>query len=440
MKASKRRICVIGTGYVGVASAIGFSELGHDVVGYDVMKERIHGLADGVTPYREEGLATHLRRNLERGNLRFVDDLEEAVRGAEFIIICVGTPSLADGSADLGALDGAVRNLQEQAISEATIVVRSTVPCGTTEAVAEAFRGYCRVLFAPEFLREGHAFNDFMRPDRIVIGAEDEATANGYAALFEAVPSRIFVMSFRDAELVKMYANAFLAMKISFANEVAVMCDATGTDALNVLLAIGADQRIGERFLQPGIGFGGPCFEKDLKSLRAQALQAGAAGLLVEATLRVNENQTRRTIDILQEELGSLRDRRIAVWGLTFKAGTDDVRDSLAVRIVEELRRREATVVAHDPAVQGFHPMIACEIVDTPLEAVSNADALVIATEWPEFRAVDSIEIARRLRSKVVVDGRNVLDSGLLAAAGVTCRGIGRRSYPCTARDRAEAV
>ena len=424
----KRRICVIGTGYVGVASAVGLAGLGHVVCGYDIIRERVHALAQGVPPYQEAGLAEALQDKLASGYLTFVNDLPTAIRDAEFIIVSVGTPSRPDGSADLSALEAVVADLLTLPLNGATVVLRSTVPCGTTEAVAAALGKRANVVYAPEFLREGHALSDFVKPDRLIIGAAEPDKATGYADLFAALECPVMVTGLREAELIKGFANAFLAMKISFANEVANFCDELRANALPVLRGIGADIRIGAHFLQPGIGFGGPCFEKDLKSLQHQAESAGTTSELANATLRVNSLQTRRIVDMLESELGGpLSGRTVAVWGLTFKAGTDDVRDSLAVRIIDDLNRRGARVIAHDPTVSDVHPLVACGIAQQPLQAASQADALMVLTEWPEYAAIDAAEIARALRTKIVIDGRNILNAGALREQGVRYRGVGRR-------------
>jgi UDPglucose 6-dehydrogenase len=438
--AAKSRICVVGTGYIGVACAIGLAELGHDILGHDVIRERVHALNDGTAPYREEGLDLRLRAALGSGRLAFTEVLADAVRDADFITICVGTPSRPDGSADLDALHAVIDDLSALSVQPATIVLRSTVPCGTTDRISRTLREVAPVIYAPEFLREGHAMDDFMHPHRIVVGTRNHDECSGYLALFEELASPIFVTTYRNAELTKTFSNAFLSMKISFANEVANFCDEVGADALTVLAAVGADPRIGPDFLQPGIGFGGPCFEKDLKSLERQAAEIGRAIELVTTTLNVNAAQPKRVVDLLQRELGSLRDARIAVWGLAFKAGTDDIRDSLAIRIVEDLRRRGAAVVAYDPAARGAHPLVACEIREDPLDALELADALLVLTDWPQFAQIGAEEIRRRLNGTVVVDGRNVLDGAALAMLGMRYRGVGRRFVAEHPLQPAEAV
>ena len=427
-----RRLCIVGTGYVGMASAIGFAEFGHDVVGYDIIRERIRGLQDGITPYHEEGLSIALRTHLATGRLRFVETLAEATRDAEFVVIAVGTPSRADGSADLSYLYGAIDALLEFDLTGKTLVIRSTVPAGTTDFVATRLRGVASVVYAPEFLREGSALKDFLDPDRIIVGADPLEAARPFLALFERTGKPSIATSPREAELIKGFSNAYLALKISFANEVANLCDVLDADALRVLSGIGDDTRIGKLFLQPGIGYGGPCFDKDVRSMHHIAGEHDSSRELLAATLRVNDAQPRRVVGILEEELGSLEGLAIGIWGLTFKAGTDDVRDSLAIKIVEDLIARGARVRAFDPVVPQAHTMVRCEVSASALD-VLDADALLLLTDWPMFREIPARTIADRLRRGVVVDGRNALDHHALAEVGIRYRGIGRRAMPPTA-------
>ncbi|MBC5798689.1 MAG: UDP-glucose/GDP-mannose dehydrogenase family protein [Candidatus Eremiobacteraeota bacterium] len=429
MSATKKpkRVAIIGTGYVGMACCIGFAEFGHQIVGYDILPERVRALQAGITPYREAGIGESLLTHLLNGRVSFVDDLPSAVSAADFIIVAVGTPSHADGSADITAVENVVTALTQMELHGATVVIRSTVPPGTSEWIADALRGNAHVVFAPEFLREGSAVHDFLNPDRVVVGAESRAIGMRYGDLFEHLSKPVLVMSLRNAELAKGMSNAFLAMKISFANEVANLCDDLDADALDVLEAVGYDKRIGRMFLQPGIGFGGPCFEKDLKSLISVSKSANADSHMLSATLHVNDRQPLRIVRTLIEEMGgSIDGARIGVWGLAFKAGTDDVRDSLALRIVEELASQGAEVVAYDPAIDGSAINLPCTFAGSALEA-AEADALLVLTEWPQFRAVDAWALARRLRQKVVVDGRNILDIDAMSAAGIRYRGVGRR-------------
>ena len=310
-----------------------------------------------------------------------------------------------------------------------TLVIRSTVSVGSTDFIADRLRGTASVLHAPEFLREGSALKDFLDPDRVVVGASPLEDAGPFLSLFEHLGKPLIATSPREAELIKGFSNAYLALKISFANEVANLCDAVDADALVVLAGIGNDTRIGKIFLQPGIGYGGPCFDKDVRSMHHIAGENDSSRELLAATLRVNEAQPRRIVDTLEEEVGRLDGLTIGVWGLTFKAGTDDVRDSLAIKIVADLEARGARVRAFDPAVKGPHTMISCELVGSPLDAL-DADALLVLTEWPMFREIPVTAIASALRLGVVIDGRNTLDHKALAVAGVTYRGVGRRAIP----------
>jgi UDPglucose 6-dehydrogenase len=424
------RICIIGTGYVGMASGIGLAELGHEIIGYDVLPDRVADLARGIAPYHEDGIEAAINRHRHAGTMRFTCDQAEAVRGAQLVLISVGTPALDDGSCDLRGLYDCVARLRECELSACdAIVLRSTVPPGTSDEIAELMRGYAEVIYAPEFLREGSAVNDFLKPDRTVVGASSIPAAVAYATLFEPLQAPIMLTSRRNAELIKAASNAFLALKISFANEIANLCDALGADSLDVLRGVGADRRIGQSFLLPGIGFGGPCFEKDLKSLERTAERRNVACELVSGVLRVNERQPKRIVEMLAEELGPLRDRTIGVWGLAFKAGTDDLRDSLAMRILSDLSARGAIVRAFDPAIHQAALPSNCELVGTALDA-ADADALLVLTEWPEFREVSPHAIARNLRAGLVLDGRNTLDIERIVDAGLRYRGVGRYADP----------
>jgi UDPglucose 6-dehydrogenase len=423
-------IAILGTGYVGTANAVGFAELGCDVVGYDTDARRIAGLRLGIPPYREHGLGEPLARNLRNGRLTFVTDLASAVEDAAFIIIAVGTPSKPDGSADLSYLEAAVESLRQLPNDRPKIaVLRSTVPAGTSDRIATQLPGNYRLLFCPEFLREGSAVWDFMHPDRTIIGAESERAAAAYAALVRNLDAPVIVTARRDAELIKGGANAFLALKISFANEIANLCGSLNADARNVLLGIGTDRRIGEAYLAPGIGFGGPCFEKDVQSLEHVARHSGTPSHLLQATLRVNDAQPRKVVDLLEEELGDLRGAHVGVWGLAFKAGTDDLRSSLALRVLADLHERGATATAYDPAIESAELPGRTNIARSAMEA-AHADALLVLTEWPEFTEVDPSVIAACLRRRVVVDGRNVLDGERFARCGLRYRGVGRSAVP----------
>ncbi|MDQ6931446.1 MAG: UDP-glucose/GDP-mannose dehydrogenase family protein [Candidatus Eremiobacteraeota bacterium] len=431
----RNKVCLIGTGYVGMASGLGLAELGWNVIGYDILPDRIAGLRAGITPYQEDGINELLQKHLASQRISFVDSFETAIAQAGIILIAVGTPAGADGAADLSGLHAVVDAILASDVPASTVVViRSTVPPGTSDEVARALRDRCPVLYAPEFLREGSAVPDFLNPDRIVIGGDDYAARIHYAKLFERLERPILFTSRVNAELIKGWSNAFLAMKISFANEVANFCAEVGADSDEVLRGIGYDKRIGEAFLAPGIGFGGPCFEKDVKSMVNAAAKVRTGGEILSSVLRVNDVQPKRIVDTLAGELGSLEGAHIGVWGLAFKAGTSDVRDSLAMRVIADLIARGASVAAYDPAVRSV-PIEECAIVNSAIEAAS-CDALLILTEWPEFKDVSLKELSSRIKQKLVVDGRNLLDPERVVAAGLKYNGVGR-SVPQPVRELA---
>lgn len=425
-----KNVCIIGTGYVGMASAIGFAELGHHVTGYDIIAERARSLQRGIAPYREPGFDEALKRHLDRRSVTFYEDLGPAVSDADYVVVAVGTPSYPNGAADISAVEAAIDALDAVLSPRAAIVLRSTVPAGTSETLAARCRN--EIIYAPEFLREGAALSDFLHPDRIVVGADSTESAERYAALLAALQRPVVVTTHRNAELIKTFSNAFLALKISFANEVANYCDALEADGLAVLQGIGYDKRIGHAFLSPGIGFGGPCFEKDVKSLHHVAQIYDTSHELLAATLRVNAAQPRRIVNMLEQELGGLSGAHIGVWGLAFKAGTDDVRDSLALRILDDLADRGALSVAYDPSVRSVGHGVPCGMASSALNALEGADALLVLTDWPEFAAISPWAIAAQLRCGVIVDGRNVLDPAGVVAAGLRYRGVGRRAEPDT--------
>ncbi len=419
------RICIVGTGYVGLATAIGLAELGATVTGFDILTDRIDRLQRGIAPYQEDGLQVALRNHLASGALAFYHSLHEAAHDADIIAVTVGTPALPDGSADLRGLQACIGEINALPTTRRrTIVIRSTVPAGTSDAIAAALGPDLPVLYVPEFLREGAALADFLHPDRIVVGAEIVADATPYTELLEGLGAPVIITSRCNAELIKGCSNAFLALKISFANQVANLCDGVGGDALDVLRGVGYDQRIGPRFLQPGIGFGGPCFEKDVKSLIHLAQQTGTGDELFRATMHVNERQPNRVIELLEENMGDLAGLTLGVWGLAFKAGTDDVRDSVAMVVVRRLAERGVRQRIYDPGVAVAPLPDNAALVTTAREA-ADADALLVLTEWPEFAAVNPSSVAARVRRKVVVDGRNILDPARWEAAGMHYRGIG---------------
>lgn len=405
---------------------IGLASLGWGVNGYDILPDRIRKLQSGVAPYREAGIEDALAMHLANGRLAFHETLEAATAGTDVVIVAVGTPARDDGSADLSALYSAVEALSDVNFTNwPTVVIRSTAPPGTSDELAKLVDGWGELVYAPEFLREGSAVYDFLNPDRIVVGSDSPSAAVPYVRLFESLQKPVIFTSRCNAELIKCGSNAFLALKISFANEVANLCDAVGAVADDVLRGIGYDARIGSQFLNPGIGFGGPCFEKDVKSIEHVASRYNIGRELFSATLRVNAAQQNRIVALVEEEVGPLRGVTIGVWGLAFKAGTDDVRDSLALRIIEMLAERGAMVVAYDPAVHVTTLPMGCRLESSAL-AAAQADVLLVLTEWPDFQAIPPHAYAGSIRRRVVIDGRNILDAERVSAAGLLYRGIGR--------------
>jgi len=421
-----RPICIIGTGYVGMACMLGLAELGWRVHGYDIVPERIERLRRCIPPYREPGIEELLVAHHSARRIHFFDRIDEAARDAAVVIVAVGTPARDDGSADLSALRAAIEDLAGvDFTSFPTVAVRSTVPPGTSDTLAALIEHKADLIYVPEFLREGSAVRDFLNPDRIVVGRESPAAGVAYVNLLERLQRPVVFTSRCNAELIKCGSNAFLALKISFANEVANLCDSLGATADDVLRGIGYDKRIGGQFLRPGIGFGGPCFEKDVRSIEYVAQQRGSGRELFSATLRVNEAQPRRIVQLLESEIGSLTNASIGVWGLAFKAGTDDIRDSLALRIVDDLGRRGARMVVYDPAVH-VAPLPPGSRMGTSALEAARAEALLVLTDWPEFADIDPVDYAGSIERRVVVDGCNILEPDRVAAAGLTYRGVGR--------------
>ncbi len=436
---------MIGAGYVGLVSGTCLAEVGNDVLCLDVDPRKIDILNAGGVPIHEPGLADVIRRNVAAGRLRFTTDVDAAVAHGEVDFIAVGTPPDEDGSADMQYVIAAARNIGRRMQRRKVIVDKSTVPVGTADrvraAIAEelAARGATipfSVVSNPEFLKEGAAVDDFMRPDRIVVGADDEhaiATMRAVYAPFMRNHERLLVMDVRSAELTKYAANAMLATRISFMNELANLADDLGADIEHVRQGIGSDARIGYHFLYPGAGYGGSCFPKDVKALRHTAQQHGRPLRILEAVEAVNDAQKLRLVDKIVARLGSdLTGRRFALWGLAFKPNTDDMREAPAREIIAALIRRGASIVAYDPvamdearrtlgAVQGL------SFATSPAAATEGADALVIVTEWKEFRSPDFDALATALRERIVFDGRNLFEPAQVRAAGLEYFAIGRR-------------
>ncbi|HEX8804805.1 MAG TPA: UDP-glucose/GDP-mannose dehydrogenase family protein, partial [Acidimicrobiales bacterium] len=420
------QIAVIGAGYVGLTTAACFSHLGHDVVCADIDEGRVAALARGEVPIVEARLDTLVQEGLDEGRLRFVVGAATAAREAEFAYLCVPTPQGDDGSADLSYIETAAREIGPVLPAEAVVVNKSTVPVGSTRAVERVLgRDDVLVVSNPEFLREGSAVHDFLNPDRIVIGSDDQSAAVRVASLYIGVTAPIIVTDPPSAETIKYASNAFLATKISFVNAIAAVCEAVGADVKDVVLGMGYDKRIGHEFLRPGPGWGGSCFPKDSRALVHIAETAGYPFDLLQGVIAVNEEQFQRVMAKVRDAVGgSLDGRDVAVWGLTFKARTDDTRDSPALRIVDLLRAEGARVRAYDPAVKG--PVGGVEPAADPYSVCEGADVLVVLTEWDDFRWLDFEKVAGLMATPRLVDGRNLLERHALERKGFSYVGIGR--------------
>ena len=420
------QIAVIGAGYVGLTTAACFSHLGHDVVCADIDEQRVAQLTRGEVPIVEAGLDAMVREGLAGGRLSFVVGAASAAASAEFAYLCVPTPQGDDGSADVSYIESAAREIGPVLPSEAVVVNKSTVPVGSTRVVERVLgRDDVVVVSNPEFLREGSAVHDFLNPDRIVIGSDDQSAAVRVAALYIGVTAPIIVTDPASAETIKYASNAFLATKVSFVNAIAAVCEAVGADVKDVVLGMGYDKRIGHEFLKPGPGFGGSCFPKDSRALVHIADSAGYSFDLLQGVITVNEDQFQRVAAKVREMAGgSLVGVKVAVWGLTFKARTDDVRDSPALRIVSLLTEQGATVQAYDPAVKA--PVDAVVPATDPYSVCEGADVLVVLTEWDDFRWLDFDKVADLMERPRVVDARNLLDKPALERRGFTYVGIGR--------------
>lgn len=424
------KIAIIGTGYVGLTTGACLSHLGHRVVCADVVPEKVESLSRGEVPILEDGLDELVRDGIDQGLLSFVLGAEHAVGDAEFVFLCLPTPQGADGAADLSYIKAAAREIGPHLQPDAVVINKSTVPVGSAGEVAKKLqRPDVHVVSNPEFLREGTAVHDFLHPDRVVIGADDEAAAKRVAALYEALPGDVLITDPASAETIKYASNAFLATKISFVNAMAAVCEEVGADVNDVVRGMGLDQRIGPRFLVPGPGWGGSCFPKDSHALVRIAENNGYQFGLLRSVIATNEEQFGRVANkIMRFAGGTLEGKTIAVWGLTFKAHTDDLRDSPALNIINRLVEVGAVVRAYDPAVEdGTDDRLAgITVVTDPYEAVEGADVLAVLTEWPEFGELSLEQVAERIGTRAVVDARNLLDRDHAKDLGFAYDGIGR--------------
>jgi UDPglucose 6-dehydrogenase len=424
------KIAIIGTGYVGLTTGACLAHLGNTVVCADIVAEKVDALNRGEVPILEAGLGELIREGRRSNQLQFVLGAANAVDEAEFVYLCVPTPQGEDGSADLSYIQSAAQEIAPHLAPETVVINKSTVPVGSTRVVERALeRSDVSVVSNPEFLREGSAVHDFLHPDRVVIGADDQGAAIRVASLYLGLAAPLQVTDPASAETIKYASNAFLATKISFVNAIAAVCEAVGADVNDVVLGMGYDRRIGNAFLRPGPGWGGSCFPKDSHALVRIAEDAGYDFGLLKGVIGVNEDQFARVVDKIERTVGgSLRDKTVAVWGLTFKARTDDLRDSPSLEIIRRVRERGAAVQAYDPSVaaDGPAPLDGIEVTADPYAAVAGAEVLAILTEWDEFKWLDFAKVAEAMVAPRVIDGRNLLDRTALQRQGFTYEGIGR--------------
>jgi UDPglucose 6-dehydrogenase len=424
------RVGIFGAGWVGLVTGACFAELGHEVVIRDIVPEKIDALRRGEVPFHEESVPELLARNAER--LAYTLDVGD-VAACDFLFVCVDTPPTYSGDADLSRVWTVIDELPELT-GRPVLVMKSTVPVGTGEKVRAGLdqRGLEHVGYVsnPEFLAEGRAVRDFMHPDRIAIGAFDDEDGDAVAGLYAQIEATIVRSDVNSAEMIKLAANAFLMTRISFINEIANVCEATGADVVKVAEGIGLDHRLGPHFLNAGIGYGGSCFPKDSLALKQLASNSGYHFQLLSAVIEVNELQKRRVIGKLKRHLGSLRGKNVALLGLSFKPNTDDMREAPSIVLASRLLAEGADVRAWDPVADGTKLPKGVDIVGSVLEAVRNADAAVIVTEWAELRELASAEVRAAMARPLIIDGRNLLDPEATRRAGFAYEGIGRPTSP----------
>ncbi len=432
----KKNIAVAGTGYVGLTTGTCFADLGNRVTCIDINPEKIAMLERGETPIYEPGLSEMITRNVKAGRLIFTTDYDAALKDAEYVFICVGTPSGVDGEADLRYVRMAAETIAQTMTHPIIIVNKSTVPVGTGDWVSDiVLRSQPNpidfdVVSCPEFMREGSALHDFMNPDRVVLGSKNKDAAERVAQLHIPLRTRIVVTDLRTAEMIKYASNAFLATKISFINEIAAICEKMGADVQEVSVGMGYDKRIGSHFLNAGLGYGGSCFPKDVKALEHMALVQGSHPALLRAVMDINRDARRWVIFQLRALLGGLNHRKIGLMGLAFKPNTDDIRESPALEIARMLQYEGALITGYDPVAMGNagrdNPDL--RLVESPYELAEEADALVVCTEWNEFKQVDLARIKQSMNKPIIVDGRNIYEPDMMEELGFIYRAVGRGS------------
>jgi UDPglucose 6-dehydrogenase len=429
-----KSICVIGVGYVGLVTGACLADLGNRVICLNRNKIKSDNLKQGLLPIYEPGLEEIVRRNYEAKRLDFTTSYDEALQDAEYVFIAVGTPSGSEGEADLSHVTQAAEQVAQRLTTPLIIVNKSTVPIGTGDWVADIINEHKHndvafsVVSNPEFLREGSAVYDFMNPDRIVLGSTQRQAAEKVAELYEPLQAHVIITDLRTAEMIKYASNAFLATKISFINEMANICEALGADVREVARGMGSDRRIGPEFLGAGVGWGGSCFPKDVKALAHIAATHGSHPQMLRAVMDINYDQRKRVIQKLREILTHFRGNTIGVLGLSFKPNTDDMRDAPSIEIIHMLQHEGAQIKAYDPVAMDNAKKILKDLTycDNPYEVAADADALVLVTEWNEFKQLDMTRICKSMRQPVLIDGRNIYDPERMRALGFTYRAMGR--------------
>ena len=429
-------LSIIGSGYVGLVTGACFADVGHNVICVDNDPKKIETLKAGKVPIYEPGLEDLIHRNVSAHRLRFTGSIQEGVDNSQIVFIAVPTPQQGTGEVDLSFIEKVAREIAQVLKDYRVIVDKSTVPVKTGEKVAESIKRYNRhgakfdVVSNPEFLREGCAVKDLMHPDRIVIGAQSEHAIDLMKKVYEPFMAPILVTDINSAELIKHAANSFLALKISYINAVSAICDASGADIEKVADGIGMDHRIGRAFLNAGLGYGGSCFPKDLAAFITISEQLGVPFTLLKEVQRLNTSQKERFLKAIRDTLWVLREKKIAVWGLTFKPDTDDIRSSVAIDLVADLLREGAQVSAYDPKgmekARDVKGIADAKLTATALEAVEGAEALIIATEWSEFANMDLAVVKEKMTTPIIFDGRNLFNPGTMAQLGFQYYSIGR--------------
>ncbi|WP_031461137.1 UDP-glucose dehydrogenase family protein [Chloroflexus sp. MS-G] len=443
-----KNICVVGTGYVGLTTGVCFADLGHSVTCIEIDLHKLELLRSGKSPIFEPGLEEMQERNMRAGRLRFTDDYAVGIPDAEFIFITVGTPMAEDGSADLTYVKAAARSIGQHLRSGSIIIDKSTVPVGTGDLVENIIAEHAGpdvkfdVVSNPEFLREGSALSDFFKPDRIVLGAKNREAAQRVAALHETLGAPIIITDLRTAEMIKYASNAFLATRISFINEIAQICERLGADVREVARGMGADKRIGPHFLEAGVGYGGSCFPKDVLALYHMAASAGCHPQLLQAVMDINSDARKRFVKKVETVLGTLEERLIGVLGLSFKPNTDDMREAPSVDIINALLKKGARVKAYDPVAmpRAEELLPTVTFTATAYDVAKDADALLLVTEWNEFKQLDWHRIKRYMRQPVVIDGRNLYDPREMRQLGFIYWGVGRGEAPVPILEEAQNV